>query len=98
MRSADVTEYVRTESDPGMAGGKYSAALHVVTDVVHCAGLYSLSEIMYVFTYVVHCDRDKLFPVSLISLSLKDALKNLIFIFYPLIFLIFLTFSQIQYL
>ena len=76
MRSADVTEYVRTESDPGMAGGKYSAALHVVTGVVHCGGLYSLSEIMHVFTYVVHCDMDKLLPVSLTSLSLKNVLKK----------------------
>ena len=76
MPSADVTQYVRTESDPGMAGAKYSAALHVVTGVVHSGGLYSLSEIMHVFTYVVHCDRDKLFPVSLTTLSLKDALKN----------------------
>ena len=76
MPSADVTEYVRTESDPGMAGGKYSAALHVVTGVVHCGGLYSLSEIMHVFTYVVHCDWDKLFLVSLTSFSLKYALRN----------------------
>ena len=50
MPSADVTEHVRTESDPGKAGSKYSPALFVVTGEVHRGGIHSLSEIMHVIS------------------------------------------------
>ena len=75
--SADVTECLGTESDPGIAGRKYSPTLHVVAGVVHGGELYILSEILYVFTYVVHCERNKLILVTLTSFSLEDALKNI---------------------